>query len=221
MKEVYLFLLAAGLGFLTAIPIGGSQIEAAKRAIHGHLGTAWMVVFGSVSSDIMYGAVALFGIAPFLEVPWIMAAFSAVGALVLWVLAYITLRESKRPHSLRLDLKSLKGKRWAYTTGFTLAATNPPMILTWLYGVTLAKHLGLATPFPPPAKAIFIAGGALGLGTYLSLLSLVIYRVKHFISLKVIGKVYSALGVGLFLLSFFFVYNFIRILLGLGPAVRL
>ena len=211
MNRLYLFLLAAGLGFLTAIPVGGSQIEAAKRAIHGHLGAAWMVVLGSVSSDIMYGAVALFGVAPFLEVPWIMAAFSAVGAVVLWVLATITLKESRKPHSLRLELNSLKGKRRAYATGFTLAVTNPPMILTWLYGVTLAKNLGLASPFPAPSKAIFIAGGALGLGSYLALLSLVMYRIKHFIPLKVIGKVYYWLGIALFLLSFFFVVGVIEL----------
>ena len=87
--------------------------------------------------------------------------------------------------------------------------------------MTLAKNLGLASPFPAPSKAIFIAGGALGLGSYLALLSLVMYRIKHFIPLKVIGKVYYWLGIALFLLSFFFVYNFLRILFRLGPAVRL
>jgi len=221
MNNLYLFLLAVGLGFVTAIPIGGSQIEAAKRAIHGHLWAAWMVVLGSVSSDIIYGVIALFGVAPFLDVPWVMAVFSAVGAVVLWVLAYLTFRESKKPHHLRLDMNSLKSKRWAYFTGFSLAVTNPPMILTWLYGATLAKHLGLATPFTSGGKAIFIAGGALGLGAYLTGLSLVMYRLKHFIPLKVIGRVYYWLGIGLFLLSFFFVYNFIRIIFKLGPAVRL
>ena len=221
MKNLYLFLLAVGLGFVTAIPIGGSQIEAAKRAIHGHLRAAWMVVLGSVSSDIMYGAIALFGVAPFLDVTWVMAVFCAVGAVVLWVLAYLTLRESKKPHHLRLDMNSLKNNRWAYATGFSLAVTNPPMILTWLYGVTLAKHLGLATPFTSGGKAIFIAGGALGLGGYLAGLSLVMYRLKHFIPLKAIGRLYYWLGIGLFLLAFFFVYNFIRIISKLGPAVRL
>jgi threonine/homoserine/homoserine lactone efflux protein len=221
MKHLYLFLLAVGLGFVTAIPVGGSQIEAAKRAIHGHLGAAWMVVLGSVSSDIMYGAIALFGVAPFLDIPWVMAAFSAVGAVVLWILAYMTIRESKKPHHLRLDMKSLRSRRWAYVTGFSLAATNPPMILTWLYGVTLAKHLGLATPLTIQARAIFIAGGALGLGGYLAGLSLVMYRIKHFIPLKAIGKVYYWLGIGLFALSSFFVYNFIRIILKTGPAAGL
>ncbi len=221
MKQIYLFLLAIGLGFVAAIPVGGSQIEAAKRAIHGHLGAAWMVVLGSVSSDIMYGVISLFGIAPFLDIPWVMAGFSAVGAVVLWILASITLRESKKPHHVRMDMNSLKNKRRAYVTGFSLAVTNPPMILIWLYGVALAKHLGLATPFTTPAKAIFIAGGALGLGAYLAGLSLVMFRIKHFIPVRAIGRVSYWLGVGLFVLSFFFVYNFVRIILKMGSAVKL
>ena len=210
MNRLYLFLLAVGLGFITAIPVGGSQIEAAKRAIHGHLWAAWMVVLGSVSSDIMYGVIALFGIAPFLEIPWVTAVFSAVGAVVLWVLAYLTIKESQKPHHLRLDLDSLKSKRWAYLTGFFLAATNPAMILTWLYGATLAKHLGLATPFTSGLKVIFIAGGALGLGGYLASLSAVMHRIKHFIPMKAIGRVYYWLGIALSLLSLFFVYSFLR-----------
>jgi threonine/homoserine/homoserine lactone efflux protein len=221
MKRLFLFLLAASLGFVAAIPIGGSQIEAAKRAIHGHLRAAWMVVLGSVSSDIIYGVIALFGVAPFLDIPWVMAAFSAVGAVVLWILAYMTIRESKKPHQVRLNMSSLKSKRRAYVTGFSLAVTNPPMILTWLYGVALAKHLGLANPFTMQDKAIFIAGGALGLGAYLGGLSLVMFRIKRFIPLKLIGKVYGWLGIGLFVLSLFFVYNFIRIVMKMGPAVKL
>jgi threonine/homoserine/homoserine lactone efflux protein len=210
MNRLYLFLLAVGLGFITAIPVGGSQIEAAKRAIHGHLWAAWMVVLGSVSSDIIYGVIALFGIAPFLEIPWVAAVFSAVGAVVLWVLAYLTIKESRRPHHLRLDLDSLKSKRWGYLTGFFLAATNPPMILTWLYGATLAKHLGLATPFTSGLKVIFVAGGALGLGGYLAALSAVMHRIKHFIPMKAVGRVYYWLGIALSLLSLYFVYSFLR-----------
>jgi threonine/homoserine/homoserine lactone efflux protein len=204
IRIILLFFLALGLGFLAAIPVGGSQIEAAKRAIHGHLRAAWMVVLGSVSSDIFYGVIALFGIAPFLEIPGVMAAFNAVGVLVLWTLSFLTIRESRKPHEVRLEQSSLSSRRRAYLTGFTLAFTNPIMILTWLYGITLAKHLGLASPFTTVTKILFISGGALGLGTYLGALSAVMHRIKHFIPLKTLGKVYFWLGVGLFLLSLFF-----------------
>ncbi len=210
MNSLYLFLLAVGLGFITAIPVGGSQIEAVKRAMSGDLWAAWMVVFGSVSSDILYGITALFGIAPFLEVPWVMAVFSAAGAVLLWIMAFLTFRESKKLLPLRLDGNSLKSKPWAYLTGFSLAITNPVMILTWLYGATLAKSFGLATPFTIGNKVLFIAGGAIGLGGYLASLSAVIYRIKHFIPVKAMKKVYYWLGIALFLLSFFFVYNFLK-----------
>ena len=170
-----------------------------------------MVVLGSVSSDIIYGITALFGIAPFLEVPWVMAVFSAVGAVVLWIIAFLTFRESKKLHPLRLENgNSLKSKRWAFLIGFSLAITNPPMILTWLYGATLAKSFGLATPFTSGNKVLFIAGGVIGLGGYLATLSAVMYRIKHFIPIKAMRKVYNWLGIALFLLSFFFVYNFLK-----------
>jgi threonine/homoserine/homoserine lactone efflux protein len=210
MGLVYLFVLAMGLGFITAIPVGGSQIEVAKRAIHGHLWSAWMVVLGSVSSDVLYGVVSLFGLAPFLEVHWVMATFNAVGAVVLWGLAFVTLKQSQKPHHLEMERSSLRRKRRAYLAGFSLAVTNPQMILTWLYGVALAKHLGLANPFPNGLKAVFIAGGAIGLGSYLTILAAVMHRLKHFIPIRALGKVYYWLGIALVFLSFFFVYNAIR-----------
>jgi threonine/homoserine/homoserine lactone efflux protein len=210
VDRLLLFLLAYGLGFVAAIPVGGSQIEMAKRAVHGHLRAAGMVVLGSVSSDILYGIVALYGIAPFMETPWVLAAFNVAAALLLWFLAFLTLRESRKPHDLDPERSSLTSGRWAYVTGFTLAFSNPPMMLSWLLGVALAKRLGLASPFPGGAKALFIAGGALGLGSYLSFLGAVMYRIKHYIPLQALGRVYFWLAVTLLVLSFYFVHGAVR-----------
>lgn len=208
--HLVLFVLAYGLGFVAAIPVGGSQIEMAKRAVAGHVRSAAMVVLGSVSSDIMYGAIALFGIAPFMESRWVLAAFYAAGTLVLWLFGFLTLRESRRPQDLATAHAALRSTRWAYVTGFSLAVSNPQMMLSWLLGVALAKRLDLATPFPDSAKALFIAGGALGLGSYLAVLGGVMYRIKHFISAGALGKVYFWLGIMLFLLSLYFIYALVR-----------
>ena len=208
--HLLLFVLAYGLGFVAAIPVGGSQIEMAKRAVAGHVRSAAMVVFGSVSSDIMYGAIALFGIAPFMESRWVLAAFYAAGTLVLWLFGFLTLRESRKPQDLATAHAALRSTRWAYVTGFSLAVSNPQMMLSWLLGVALAKRLDLATPFPDSAKVLFIAGGALGLGSYLAVLGGVMYRIKHFISVEVLGRVYFWLGIALFLLSLYFVYALAR-----------
>ncbi len=216
MNGLLLFLLAFSLGFIAAVPIGGSQVEMAKRAMHGHLRAAAAVVLGSVSSDIMYGVVALFGIAPLLNAPWVLASLNAAGAVILWVLAFLTFRASRHPEALARTDSALASRRWAYLTGFSLAVGNPQMMLSWLLAVALARHLGLASPFTTGAKALFIAGGALGLGSYLAVLGVVMYRIKHFIPLAVIGRVYVWLAYALVALSGLFVYGAVRF----GAAAR-
>lgn len=207
MDGLLVFLFAYVLGFVASIPIGGSQIELAKRALHGRLFAARLVILGSVSCDTMWGSLALFGISPFLELPWVMLAFNIVGALVLLGLSYFTIKESKKPHELRLEELSLKSDGWSYFTGFSIAFSNPTMILTWLLGVTLAGRMGFPSPFSASMKALFVAGGALGLATYPNILALVIHRIKHFIPLKVVSRVYYWLGVTLFVLSFYFIFG--------------
>ena len=212
MRRLLLFVLAWCLGFVAAVPVGGSQVEMAKRVVQGHVRAAGAVVLGSVSSDIMYGAIALFGIAPFLDAPKVLASLNAAGAVLLWVLAYLTLRASRAPHALGRPDATLARGHWAYVTGFLLAASNPQMMLSWVFAAALARHLGLASPFTAGAKVALIAGGALGLGAYQAVLGAVMYRIKHVIPLAVIGRVYVWLAYTLVALSGLFVYGTVRFL---------
>jgi threonine/homoserine/homoserine lactone efflux protein len=202
------------LGFLAAIPVGGSQIEMAKRALFGFKRSAQMVVLGSVTSDIIYGVIALYGIAPFFNDPRVQAGFNVLGSVVLWVLAFFTYRESKKDHIVNLSGSSLENKKLAYVTGFTLAFSNPPMMLSWLMGLTLAKHIGLTIADTNLAKGFFIISGAMGLGSYLLLLGVFVGKVKHFIPTSAFGRIYATLAVILFLLSFYFVYGAVQYFTG-------
>jgi threonine/homoserine/homoserine lactone efflux protein len=210
MNHLLLVLFAFGLGFVAAVPVGGVQIEMAKRAIGGHLRAAGMVVLGSVGADVFYGSVAVFGIAPFMETPWVLASFNVAGALVLWIVAVLTLRQSRTPDDEFPKRSSLKSRRWAFVTGLSLSISNPPIILSWLLGVALAKRIGLASPFLWGDKALYVAGGALGLGSYLLILATVMYRIKRSIPTKALGRVYFWLGITLFVLSFYFVYGAVK-----------
>ncbi|MCX6537883.1 MAG: LysE family transporter [Acidobacteria bacterium] len=205
-----LFLFALGLGVVAAIPPGGCQVEMAKRAVGGHLHAAWMVVCGSVTSDLIYGAIALFGVAPFLEYPRVSLAFKVVGAVLLWVLAYLTYQQSRHPQHLALANSALKSRRWAYLTGFSLGLSNLPIVLSWLLGVSLARQMGLASPLTSPSKIVFLAGVAAGLGSYLSVLAVVLHRAKHSIPVHALGRVYYWLGIALFCLSFYFLYGVVK-----------
>jgi threonine/homoserine/homoserine lactone efflux protein len=212
--ETFLFLsFTYVLGIITAVPIGATQIEIAKRALNNHLRAAYMVAAGSVSSDVMYGAIALFGVAPFLEDRIVVAIFGLVATVILWLLAFFTLRDGKNTNMLELTHATLKSKRISFVTGFSLAVTNPMMIVWWLIGVKMIEDLGLVSRFDANASLLFLVMGGLGLASYLLTLANILHRVKNFISNSMMKKVNFGLGIVLVLLSFYFLVTSLRALL--------
>jgi threonine/homoserine/homoserine lactone efflux protein len=210
MNLLLLFLFALGLGIVAAIPLGGCQVETAKRAIGGHLPAAGMVVCGSATADLAYGAVALFGVAPLLEYPRVSLAFNVLGAVLLWVLAYLTYQQSRHAERLGLADSGMKSRRWAYLTGVSLGLSNPTIVMSWLLGVSLARQMGLAPAVTHTSKIVFLVGGTAGLGGYLVVLAVVLHRVKHFIPIRALERVYFWLGIALFVLSLYFVYGVVK-----------
>jgi len=211
MKTFFLFLLVYIMGFLTAIPIGATQIEIAKRSLNNQIPAALMVVLGSVFSDVMYGFIALFGVAPFLQTQIVIAVFELVGAVILWILAFLTFKEVFKPHIMDITSSVLKSRRLSFITGFSLAITNPMMILWWLIGVQVVKDLGLVGTFTPAISISFLFFGGLGLASYLTVLAMVVHWAKRFLSSRVMRRVYFVLGVVLVILSVYFLMSSIRI----------
>ncbi len=205
--QILLFLFALLLGIVATIPVGPCQVETVKRAIGGQLKASEMVVLGSATADVIYGVIALYGIAPVLELPGVLAAFEGAVVVILWALAYFTWRHSYAIGDLYR--KPAVSGRWAYSTGFLLGMSNPPIIASWLFGVALAKRIGVApTPLTGSSKALFVAGAVLGAGLYLTALAATTYRLRHFFSTKAVANVYRGLAVTLLLLSFYFLSDF-------------
>jgi len=181
--------------------------------LNNHLRAAYMVAAGSVSSDVMYGFIALFGVAPFLKEKLVVAIFGLAATVILWLLAYFTFRDGKKANMLELSHPTLKSKRIGFVTGFSLAVTNPMMIVWWLIGVRIIKDFGLVTDFSPRISVMFLIMGGLGLASYLFLLSNMLHWAKKFISNEIMKKVNYGLGVVLVLLSFYFLINSIHALI--------
>jgi threonine/homoserine/homoserine lactone efflux protein len=201
------------MGFFTAIPIGATQIEIAKRSLNNHLRAAYMVALGSVSSDVMYGFIALFGVAPFLKEKIVVAVFGLVATVILWLLAFFTFRDGAKANMMELSHSSLKSKRLSYVTGFSLAVTNPMMIVWWLIGVRIIKDFALVTDFSTKISVMFLITGGLGLASYLFTLANMLHWAKKFISNEIMKKVNYGLGVVLVLLSFYFLFSSLHALL--------
>jgi threonine/homoserine/homoserine lactone efflux protein len=173
-----------------------------------------MVVLGSLCSDFMYGVIALFGVAPFFSNQKAVAIFELCGAVILWILAFLTLKEGTKPYHLEFTPSFLKSRRIAFITGFSLSIVNPLMIFWWLVGVQIVRHLDLIDTFTPLLSFGFVLCGALGLATYLTALAVGLHWAKKFFSNKAMKKIHVALGLVLIVLSLYFLVNSFRILLG-------
>lgn len=211
MTPVLLFLLAFALGVVSAIPLGGCQVEVARRALGGHLRAAVAVALGSATSDVVYGCVALFGISPFLSRPAVVAWFYMAGGVALLALAYHSFRQSRAVHHADVIHPLLRKRRVSFVVGFVLAFSNPQMIITWLIGKGIAEQLGVVTEFTPGLSAIFVAAGGLGLMSYLVVVAFALGRLKRFVSFAVLGRIYYGLGFVLIALSLLFFSGAARI----------
>lgn len=204
MKTVELILLIYVMGFLTAIPVGATQVEIAKRSLDGYLLPAFMVVLGSVSSDVMYGAIAFFGIARFLQNQTIMIYFWLISGILLVILGVMTIRHSNSLDPSSVNAALLRSNHLSYVTGFSLAVTNPMMILWWLFGLHFTRELHLVNSLNPRVYITFLVVGGLGLGSYLTTLMLVLHHTKKLISEKTQQRLRFWLGVVLLVLAAYF-----------------
>ncbi len=210
MNTFWFLFISYVMGFLSAIPIGATQIEIAKRSLNNHRRAAYMVALGSVSSDLMYGFIAMFGVAPFLEDKFVVAIFGLVATVILWVLAYFTFRDGAKANINGLTHRALKSKRISYVIGFSLAVTNPMMIVWWLIGEKFIRELGLVPVFTTHTILMFLFAGGFGLFSYLFTLTNILHWTKKLISNEMMKKVNYALGVVLIVLSFYFLLSSIH-----------
>ncbi len=205
MKLFLLLLFAYILGFLTAIPIGATQIEIIKRSMKGFLCSALMIALASATSDVIYGLIAFFGIAPFIKSKLFITLFLVIGIILLLLLSVITFKKAKPNGSKKSNDIFLNNKKMSYIVGFSLAATNPPIIFWWLAEIEIAKDIGIYNAFNTVSYLLFLLFGGLGLFSYLSLLSFVVYKLKRFISTSTERKINIVLSIILALIAIYFV----------------
>lgn len=193
------------LGFLAAIPTGPVQIEVVRRSVNGYLKPSFMVILGAFLVDALYGIIAFFSIAPFLEEKRVMVVFWLIGGIILIVLGTLTIRHSMSRVTVDYSAGHLTKKRWALLGGVSLSATNPMMILWWLTASRIIRDIGMINNFTHSTALIFLAAGSLGLAAYLTILSLFVNWAKRFIDEDKMRKVNMVFGIFLILIAVYFI----------------
>jgi threonine/homoserine/homoserine lactone efflux protein len=195
------------LGFLTSIPVGAVQLEVIKKTINGHKKPAIATAMGSATSDLLYGFLALFGFGDYLLHHDFQVVIYSLGILVLSYLVYKSYKE--REYMLHEEKQIKYKKRLSYLTGFTIAITNPGMIIWWFVGFKLFADLNMFNPVTLPIKALFVFSGAFGLALYLTLVAVILHRYKKTFSEKFLYRANTFLMVILaFLIAYFAVKLF-------------
>jgi threonine/homoserine/homoserine lactone efflux protein len=195
------------MGFFAAIPVGASQLEIAKRALNGYFYSALMIGVGSTISDGMYGAIAFFGIAPFLKDPVVIAIFRLINSIILIVLGIWAIYGSNsKKNNIILSQELLKKKSVAFITGLSLALTNPMIMIWWLIGLHFFISTGIIEQINSYYKIIFLLAGVTGIVSYQLVLSLSVYKTKKFIPDYKVKKLTKILGYVLLGLAVYFIY---------------
>jgi chemosensory pili system protein ChpE len=131
-------LLTAFTGAIMAIsfcaPPGPVTMETLRRGLRGGFGTALQVQLGSIVGDVTWCALALVGLAPLVQVPWVRALLSVAGVAVLVYLGTAGLREAlaSRPALAATPAAGPEPRQGAFRSGLAISMANPTAVGYWL-----------------------------------------------------------------------------------------
>jgi len=198
------------LGFLSSMPVGAVQLEVLKKAIGGHKKPAIATALGSVTSDLIYGLLALFGLGDFLLHKDFQLLIYTLGIVVL---SYLLFRSFKDRSYVLNENKPIKyKKRFSFLTGFTIAVTNPGVIIWWIVGFKLFVDLNMVTEMTNLIKGLFVISGALGLALYLILIVIILHKYQKSFSERFLHKAHNFFIVLLSLLILYFIIKLLSLI---------
>ncbi len=206
MNWMVLALMSFVSGFLTALPIGTTHIEVAKRVINRHTTSAYMVIFGAIASDFMYGLITLFGIAPLFKDRFVEILLWFIGAMIALILGIFTIIYGN-DHNSNYNVKLFKSNA-SFVLGLTINIANPSMMAWWLFVLEFFKSLGVISEATFQAKMLLVLSALSGM---ISSYALFVKFTEKFGSSnfesKYGDKITKAMGVLLILISIYLMYK--------------
>lgn len=134
------------LGVSLAAPIGPVKATLLNKGIKDGFFHAWFFGMGAVATDIIYMLMVYFGVAQFIDYPFMKTFLWSFG---FFVLMYTGIENLLTLHTISMDSKYRKTVRLrqSFLSGLLMALLNPLTILFWLgiYGSILVGGSGALT----------------------------------------------------------------------------
>lgn len=136
------------LGISLAAPIGPVKATLLNTGIKNGFFHAWLFGLGAVATDILYMLMVYFGVAQFIDSPFMKTFLWSFG---FFVLMYTGIENLLTLHTISMDSKFQKivRLRHSFFSGLLMAFLNPLTILFWLgiYGSILVGGAGALSGF--------------------------------------------------------------------------
>ncbi|SES18545.1 LysE family transporter [Psychrobacillus sp. OK032] len=134
------------LGVSLAAPIGPVKATLLNKGIKDGFFHAWFFSLGAIATDILYMLMVYFGVAQFIDSPFMKTFLWSFG---FFVLMYTGIENLLTLHTISMDAKYRKTVRLRQSllSGLLMALLNPLTILFWLgiYGSLLVGGGGTST----------------------------------------------------------------------------
>ncbi len=140
-----------------------------------------------------------------------MTGLYILGIIVLLFLFFRSLNEY-RSGAVHYEKRLVYKKRMSFFTGFTIAVTNPGMIIWWIIGFKIFLDFELFETITPLIKIIFIISGCVGLTGYLVFIATMLNKMKQSVSKKFLKRMNICLLVLLGILITYFIFKLISII---------
>lgn len=197
-------------GFMGSMPVAGPiAVLVFARGIENRFRSGIAIATGGAIAEGIYACLAFWGFAKLLQEYTFVLPFSKiVAAIILFTLGIIFWRtkEVKKQENEVQD-SALGG----FFLGFTITALNPTLIATWSAAATTLFSTGLIkldTSFALPFGGAAIAG----IISWFSLLLFLVYRFRDRFNEKTLTKIIRGMGVFVFAIGLYFLYQFIILL---------
>ena len=200
-------------GFLGSMPVAGPiAVLVVARSLQDRMREAVLIGWGACIPESIYAFLAYWGFASFLaDHPAVVPLSRGVGTLILLFLVVALARYQPPADPDLAPMPQPRQGAGSFFLGFTIAALNPTLIITWAAVLSLVASLDILELRPETALP-FSAAAALGMGTWCFLMASLIRRFRARLSQRLIIKIHRWMAVLVLGLAIFFAVAFVQAL---------
>lgn len=196
------------MGFISALPVGSSALEIARRGVCYGFWAAFLVGLGTLTSDIIYATLAYLGVSKIiLENAAIKDISGGIAAAILAGLGVYILLETRKIYNQDMQ-KYEKDEFQPYFTGLLMTIFNPFVLVFWagVFALTLRSPLIAEIG---SLEILFLVFAMAGILTWTVVLSYLASLGKINFNSKIRKIASSVVGVILILSSLAIIYKLI------------